>query len=321
MVAVGILTTALLYGRIGTVVKITLSLWIGTLLTVAVVIFSGPFHFNPRVAFDFPPNPFNFSLGFFVALGAAARVGIYDYLGYYDVCFIGDEVKEPGRVIPRSIVISLIAVAVIYLAMNLAIIGVVPWREFVPANGQPPPDPPPPIVSMFIERLYGARAASVFTIMVLWTALASCFALMLGYSRIPFAAARDGNFFSIFSRVHATKKFPHISLLFVGGMSILCTWLDLMTVINALLTTRIAVQFIGQIGAVMWLRKTAPDLQRPFRMWLYPLPALVALAGWRFLLRNLGFTDPKTLIYGALLIALGAIVYRLFARRSSQRVQ
>ena len=321
MVAVGILTTALLYGRIGTVVKITLSLWIGTLLTVAVVIFSGPFHFNPRVAFDFPPNPFNFSLGFFVALGAAARVGIYDYLGYYDVCFIGDEVKEPGRVIPRSIVISLIAVAVIYLAMNLAIIGVVPWREFVPANGQPPPDPPPPIVSMFIERLYGARAASVFTIMVLWTALASCFALMLGYSRIPFAAARDGNFFSIFSRVHATKKFPHISLLFVGGMSILCTWLDLMTVINALLTTRIAVQFIGQIGAVMWLRKTAPDLQRPFRMWLYPLPALVALAGWLFLLSTLGFTDPKTLIYGALLIALGAIVYRLFARRSSQRVQ
>jgi len=209
MVVIGVLTIALLYRRIDTIGKITLSLWIGTLLTVAIVIFSGPFHFSPKVAFDFPPKAFDFSLGFFLGLGAAARVGIYDYLGYYDVCFIGDEVKEPGRVIPRSILISLVAVAAIYLSMNLAIVGVVPWREFVPTIGHPLADPPPPIVSMFIERLYGAKAASVFTIMVLWTAFASCFALMLGYSRIPFAAARDGNFFSIFAQVHPSKKFPH----------------------------------------------------------------------------------------------------------------
>ena len=311
MVAVGLLTTALLYRRIGTVGKIAVSLWIGTLLTVAVVVFSGPFHFNPKIAFDFPPKAFQFSLGFFLGLGAAARVGIYDYLGYYDVCFIGDEVKDPGRVIPRSIIISLIAVGAIYLTMNLAIIGVVPWREFVPPSGQPLPDPPPPIASMFIERIYGPKIANGFTVMVLWTAFACCFALMLGYSRIPFAAARDGNFFSIFAKIHPTKQFPHISLLFVGFMSIVCTLLPLMTVIDALLTTRILVQFIGQIAALAWLRSKRPDLHRPFRVWLYPVPVLVALCGWLFLLAT---TGQKTLLYGALVIVLGTVVYFLFHR-------
>src|SRR5204863_774824 len=124
---------------IRSIAKIPISLWVGTLVTVVGVMIAGALHFNPRVAFDFPPGAFQFSLGFFLGLGAAARVGIYDYLGYYDVCFIGDEVKDPGRVIPRSIMISLIAVGAIYLTMNLAMIGVVPWRDFVPAAGQPLP--------------------------------------------------------------------------------------------------------------------------------------------------------------------------------------
>src|SRR5213078_524266 len=114
--------------------------------------------------------------------------------------------------IPRSILVSLLAVAGIYVTMNLAIVGVVPWREFVPALGQDLPDPPPPVVSMFMERLFGAQAAGVFTMLVLWTAFGSCFALLLGYSRIPFAAARDGYFFKTFAKIHPQKHFPHVSL-------------------------------------------------------------------------------------------------------------
>src|SRR5213076_1310 len=119
--------------RIHSIATITVSLWAGTLVTVLAVIVTGAMHFDSRVAFDFPPGAFTFSLGFFLGLGAASRIGIYDYLGYYDVCYIGDEVKDPGRVIPRSILISTIAVAIIYIGINFSIIGVVPWREFVPA--------------------------------------------------------------------------------------------------------------------------------------------------------------------------------------------
>jgi len=311
MAGVGVLIIVLLYRQITAIGRITVALWVGTLLTVGLVVVTGPFHFNPKLAFDFPPHAFDFSLGFFLGLGAAARVGVYDYLGYYDICYIGDEVKQPGRVIPRSIIISLVAVAVIYLTMNMAIIGVVPWREFVPAPGTPLADPPPPVVSMYIEKLYGSGAAKTFTVMVLWTAFASCFSLMLGYSRIPYAAARDGNFFGIFARLHPQKSFPHVSLLFVGGLAILCSLLPLMTVINALLTTRILVQFIGQVGAVMWLRRSSPQMERPFRMWLYPLPAFIALAGWIFLF---GTSDGATMLYASGALAAGVGLFLIWSR-------
>lgn len=310
MAGVGVLIMFLLYRKITAVGRITICLWIGTLLTVGTVVVSGPFHFDPKLAFHFAPGAFHFSLGFLFGLGAAARVGIYDYLGYYDICYIGAEVRNPGRVIPRSILISLVAVAAIYLSMNLAIVGVVPWRTFVPAL-----DPPQPVVSWFIERIYGTGPAKVFTLLVLWTAFASCFSLVLGYSRIPYAAARDGNFFAVFARVHRTKEFPHISLLLVGGLSILCSFLPLMTVINALLATRILVQFIGQICALVWLRRFQPAADRPFRMWLYPVPAFVALAGWTFLFVT---TDGQTLLYGLAALIVGVVVFLAWSRWSGR---
>src|SRR5947207_7135768 len=132
-IVVGIVNIVLLYRSIGAIGKLTVALWIGTLITSLGVILTGAFHFDPRIAFDFPPGAFKFSMGMLLGLGAASRIGIYDYLGYYDICYIAEEVKEPGRVIPRSIIVSILAVAFIYVAINMSIVGVVPWREFVPA--------------------------------------------------------------------------------------------------------------------------------------------------------------------------------------------
>jgi amino acid transporter len=305
-VAIGGLNILLLYRQITSIGKITISLWIGTLLTTLAVIVTGALHFNAKLAFDFPPGQFEFSLGFLMGLGAATRIGVYDYLGYYDVCYIGEEVRNPGKVIPRSIVISIIAVALIYFAINLSIIGVVPWREFVPAG-----DPPPPVVSMFMQKVYGPTTATVFTWMVLWTAFGSCFALLLGYSRIPFAAARDGCFFKVFGRLHPTRNFPHWSLLLIGGVAMACSFLPLLTVIDALLVTRILVQFIGQVFAVMLLRKRAPDMERPYRIWLYPLPPLLALTGWLFIFAT---TDVNLKNYGVATLALGLLAFLAWAR-------
>ena len=308
LVAAGVaaLAVALLYRRITGVGKITVSLWVGTMLAVGAVIVTGALHFDAKRAFDFPPGAFHFSLGFLLGLGAASRVGIYDYLGYYDVCYIGDEVREPGRVIPRSILISLLVVALCYIAINLSLIGVVPWREFVPAQ-----DPPAPVASLFMERIYGSKVAGVFTVMVLWTAVGSVFALMLGYSRSPYAAARNGDFFAAFGRLHPTKQFPHLSLLVIGAVSVVCAFLPLLTVIDALLITRIVVQFIGQIFAVMQLRKRAPRLERPYRLWLYPVPCFVALAGWVFAFAT---ADGKLIAFGLGTIVVGVVVFLLWTR-------
>ena len=310
--AVGLVNITLLYRRIDSLAKITVSLWVGTMVTVLSVIVTGAMHFDPHVAFDFPPGAFNFSLGFFLGLGAAARIGIYDYLGYYDVCYIGDEVRDPGRVIPRSILISTAAVAAIYLGINLSIIGTVPWREFVPAAAHPESDF---VVSVFMQRIYGSRVATVFTLLVLWTTFGSVFALLLGYSRIPFAAAQSGYFFRVFGRLHPTKNFPYISLLVLGAISIVAGFFSLGTVIDALIVTRILVQFMGQIVGLAMLRRQAPDMPRPYRMWLYPVPALVAMLGWIFLFVT---TQLRVIVFGVGVLALGCVAFLLWSWRTAR---
>ena len=307
--AVGLFNILLLYRKISSIAKITVSLWVGALLTVAAVDISGLFHFNPKLAFDFPPGAFKLSLGFLMGLGVASRIGIYDYMGYYDICYIGDEVREPGRVIPRSILFSILAVALIYIGINLSVTGVIPWREFVPAASKPESDF---IVSIFMERLYGTKVASVFTAMVLWTTLGSVFALLLGYSRIPFAAARDGIFFKSFGRLHPRKNFPHVSVLVIGLMAMICSFFNLGMVIDALVTSRILIQFLGQIGAVFLLRRNRPEMNRPFRMWLYPLPTLAALVGWIFVFAT---SDWRIILFGLGSLILGLLLFLAWSWR------
>jgi len=310
--AVGVINIALLYRRITSIAAITFTLWVGTLITTAAVVATGALHFDRRVAFDFPPGAFTFSIGFLFGLGAASRIAVYDYLGYYDVCYIGDEVKDPGRVIPRSIVISTAAVAALYLAINLSIIGVVPWRDFVPAAASPTAQF---VVSVFMEKIYGSKVASVFTLMILWTAFGSVFALLLGYSRIPYAAARDGYFLESFGRLHPTGGFPHVSLLVLGALSIAGSFFALDLVIDALIATRIVVQFMGQIGGVVLLRRRVPALPRPFRIWLYPVPVIVAGVGWLFIFST---TGAHVMVFGLGALALGVLCFLGWSLRLRQ---
>jgi amino acid transporter len=309
---VGVLNIALLYRRIGSIATITVSLWVGTLIATAGVIVTGALHFDRRIAFDLPPDAFSFSLGFLMGLGAASRVGVYDFLGYYDVCYIGDEVKNPGTVIPRSILLSTIFVALIYVAINLSIIGIIPWREFVPAGAHPASDF---VVSALMEKIYGSRIASLFTLLVLWTAFGSVFALLLGYSRVPYAAAREGYFFSVFARLHPTKGFPYVSLLVLGLLAIVCSFFPLGIVIDALIATRILVQFVGQIAGVILLRRRRPEMPRPYRIWLYPATTIVALAGWLFIFATTGVA---VILFGIGVLALGSAAFLLWSYRLRQ---
>ena len=312
IVVLGALNIALLYRKITFIGKLTVSLWIGAILTTSAVIITGALNFNPSLAFDFPPGAFNFSLGFFLGLGAATRIGIFDYLGYYDICYIGDEVRNPGRTIPRSVIISVIAVALIYIAINFSVIGVVPWREVVPADQHPESNF---VVSIFMERIYGSEVATVFTAMVLWTAFGSVFALLLGYSRVPYAAAIDGYFFKVFARLHPRKNFPYVSLVVLGVIAIICSFFTLGMVIDALITTRILIQFVGQILAVSLLRKNQPDMKRPYRIWLYPIPNLLALFGWSFVFAT---TNWLIIAFGLGTLMLGVVCFFLWSRHTKQ---
>src|SRR5438094_3931334 len=212
------------------------------MLTIAWFIVSGVSHFNSARAFDFPEGAFALSFNFFSGLGAAMLISVYDYWGYYAVCFVGAEVRDTGRTIPRAILYSIFLVAIIYLVMNISILGVIPWRELgEPANS----DARRYIISVFMQRLYGNWAGNVATILIMWTAFASVFSLLLGYSRIPYAAAVDGDYFKPFARVHPEHRFPNVSLLVLGGLGVVFCLFRLQDVIAALVVIRLMVQFLA----------------------------------------------------------------------------
>ncbi len=301
--AVGLTLVVLLYRRVTAVGRLTIVLWAGMLATVLWMIASGLANFHSRVVFDFPPGAFAFSRGFAAGLGSAMLIAMYDFMGYYDICYVAAEVRNPSRTVPRAILYSVAAVAVIYALMNLSIIAVLPWREAVQSKF---------IAAQFIERLYGPRAAAVVTVLVLWTAFASVFALLFGYSRIPYAAAVDGRFFKVFAHLHPRGQFPDFSLLVLGGLTIVASFWALDAVISALLTSRILIQFLGQIAALHYLRTRRRDVPRPFRMWLYPIPSAVAAAGWVYIFATSGWTY---ILFGGLSLLIGVVVYGIWSRR------
>ena len=313
-VAIGVVLVAvlLLYRKITSIGWMSKLLWVGVMGTIGWIIFAGLTHFNAAQAFSFPPGAFSLSKTFFLGLGSALLVANYDYWGYYNVCFLGDEIKDPGKTIPRALLLSILLVACLYVVMNVSILAVVPWWELIrPVQSNSGLF----VVSIFMQRIYGAWAANLVTALVMWTAFASVFSLMLGYSRVPYAAALDGNYFRAFARVHPQHRFPYVSLLALGGVALLFCFFSLADVIAALVVIRILLQFLVQAIGVIVLRIRRPDLARPFRMWFYPLPALVASFGFVFILiSRKDFL--KEIRYAAVILIAGLLIYFIRAWRN-----
>src|ERR1700720_2742900 len=301
--ALVILLVVLLYRRIASIGKISLFLWVGVVGTILWLIWGGATHFQPRLVFTYGPGSWDFSWLFFATLGSATVNTIYTYWGYYNICHLGGEIRDPERNIPRGIFLSILGITVLYLAMQISILGVVPWREARNSKFYG---------STFVERLYGPHAAQAATWMVLWVALASVFSVLLGYSRVPYSAALDGKFFPILGRLHPTKHFPYISLLILGGLAFLFSIvLTLQTAIAGILAMRLLVQFIGQAVGVILLRRRWGTARLPFKMWLYPLPAVLTMFGWAWLFWQTG-TARK---WGLAEIALGALAFLIWTRK------
>jgi fructoselysine transporter len=296
--ALVILVTILLYRNIKSIGKISVLLWIITGGTFLWLIGSGFRHFNPHWAFSFNKDAFDLTPIFFVGLGQASLKTVYSYLGYYNVCHLGGEIKKPEINIPRSIFLSVAGIAVLYLGMQIMISGAMPWQQIASSNF---------IVSTYFQQLYNPFVAKIATALILIIASSSLFAVMLGYSRIPYAAAVDGNFFKIFAKVHPTKGFPYVSLLFMGGLGFIFSLLFKLTdVITAILTMRIIVQFVGQSAGVLYWHWKKPADKRPYKMKLFPLPAVIGIIIWLFIL----FTSPWHFIVGAAgIILAGIIIY------------
>lgn len=292
-----ILVFLLLYRKIETVGKISVIFGSIVILTIIWIIISGLANQRYTVKVWPTGNESFFQFTFWAAVAQGSLKTVYAYLGYYNVCHLGGEIKRPEVNIPRSIFISIFGIATLYLLMNMAVMGVMHWQTIGQADKY--------LVSSFMESLYGEKAAVVVTVLILCIAMSSLFAVVLGYSRVPYAAAVDGNFFKVFGKLHPTKKFPYVSLLVLCGLGFVFSLLmKLKDVIDAILAMRIVVQFMAQAVGVVLLRKRLGSAGLPFKMWLYPLPVIVSLIIWAYLLYNNPFA-----LNGGLIALLGVIVF------------
>ncbi|MCB0714563.1 MAG: amino acid permease [Chitinophagaceae bacterium] len=297
----------LLYRKIETIGKISVVMGSIVVATIVWIIVSGlatghqPVHILPQGSSSF------FTLAFWAAIGNASVKTVYAFLGYYNVCHLGGEIKNPGKNIPRSIFISILCITTLYLLMNLSVMRVIPFQA-VHADDKF-------IVSSFMELVYGHQAGVFITVLILCIAFTSLFAVVLGYSRVPYAAAVDGNFFKIFGRLHSEKQFPFISLIVLCGLGfIFSMFFRLSDVISSILAMRIIVQFISQGVGVVLLRKKYGTSQLPFKIWLYPIPVVISILVWLFLLVSTGWFA----FWGSLFAVLGVVIFLLKDRISTR---
>ncbi len=315
-IAVVALAVLLLFrnlSRIGVLSTVMLVIVLGS---IAWIILTGLLHGHLAQAVHLPPGAFHLSPAFFAGLASAMLIATYDYWGYYNVSLLGAEVWDPGRTIPRAILLSIALVAALYIAMNLSILAVLPWQSLLSAQALPARRA---MASVFIETAYTPSLgpatahllAQIAAVLIMVTAFGSVFALLLGYSRIPFAAAAAGDFFRVFARLHPNRGFPYVSLLTLASAAAVFCFFSLADVIAAMVVLRLLLQFLTQHIGVLYLRRSQPGLPRPFRLWLYPLPPLVALAGFTYiLLARANFTRELALAAVVILVGLSLFLLR-----------
>ena len=274
-IGVVVLIVLALFRKIGQISKLTTVLFGVMLFAVLAVIVAAFSHFSGSQAFDFTPGAFSFSGGaFWAGLGAGLIIAIYDYLGYNTTAYLGAEVKNPGKTLPRSIIFSILGIMSLYFVMQVGVLGSVPIEQIKSATS---------VASLVLEQAWGISAAKVFTVFIVIAAVGSVFAGLLGGSRVPFEAARDKLFLPVFARLHPKLHLPTAGVLTMGVITAIGSLFTLTDVINAAVATLVIIQSVAQVAAIVVLRRRQPNLLRPYRQWLYPVPTIIALAGWLYI--------------------------------------
>jgi APA family basic amino acid/polyamine antiporter len=304
--AIPLALVAILYRRVGVIGGISVVLAVGALAGCLWIILAGAPHLSAARLFAFPPHAFHLNWIFWVGLGHATLYALYDYFGYYNVAYLAEEIRNPGYVVPRAIISSILVVGLLYIFMTASFISVIPWPKLLASKF---------VASSYIQILQSSRAGRVMTVLLLWIAFSSVFSLLLGYSRIPYTAAEDGNFFPIFSKLHPKGNFPYVSLLTLGLIASVFSLGRLAEVIGSLIAVRVLIQYLPQTIGFFVLRVRAPKMNRPFRMWLYPVPGIISLLGWVFVL---GTAPRRSLLFAVAVLVVGSAAYLVRARRRGE---
>lgn len=307
MIAMIVIIIFLLYRNILKIGKIGYWLSFFVFGMLLFTIFTGFISFDANTLHQntqsFKPLGEFWSFAFWFAMGNATTKTVYSFLGYYNVCHIGSEIKSPEKNIPKSIMISIIVIAVLYLAMQFSVSGAIPQSWITDENV--------PVVSLLMEKVYGRSVAVGTSFVIIIIAISSLFALFLGYSRIIYTSATEGFHFKFLTHLHPKHHFPDYILLFFGAIAIVfCFIFDQPSdVFKFIVVSRIFIQFIPQAIGIIYMRMNKVDYEGLFKMPLFPI---ISVISWLFIFFTTGL---KYSIFGLGLFAIGGILYVLLIKK------
>jgi amino acid transporter len=298
-----LINTGLLYRKVDSVQKISMLVTVVVIGACLWIVVSGLMHFDSHLASVFMHAGGHTQEGFWLGLGSVSLIAVYDYGGYNNVCMLGGEIKRPKRNIPLAVLASIPIVAVLYMGLNISVLGVLPWQEAAQSKA---------VVADFMQSIYGRAGSITAVLLILLASWGSALVVLLGYSRVPYAAAASGQFFRVFARLHPRGHFPTVSLIFTGIASALACTLSLDDLIAALMIIQIMYQYLAQCLAIVLLRRQGRADADTFRMPLYPLPVLISVIGWLYIV----CTSPgRHILAGVAAMLGGTLIYVIDAWR------
>jgi basic amino acid/polyamine antiporter, APA family len=294
--------------RLGGAVQIFLT----AIKIISIVIVIGVAFFSSAPAAR-APNPFWPAVGdgsamILRAFLAALAASLWAYDGWEDLNLVGSEVQDPQKNFPRALVGGVAFVGVIYLLFSAACLKVLPF-ESVAASTH--------IASDVVEHVAGRGAAAWITVAMVISALGSMNSSVLSGARVPYAMARDGIFFKIAEGIHPKYRTPARALIFE---CVLASVMALSGTFEELTNLFIFAGWIFYgfaVVALFRMRKTEPDLPRPYRCWGYPWVPGLFVAGALALTFNIWLQRPGRSSIGLLLILAGLPFYRRWVRKQA----
>ncbi len=269
--------------------------------------------FNTEHLFAAPQIPVMANKGMITLLVAGVAGTIWSYAGFTNVLYMAGEMKNPQKIIPRSLLISVGIVTLVYTLIALSTSVFIPYNDLIGTSGQ--------FANPFLYLPAFAKIAGAFLAIAAFISMIGCVnALIMVQPRIEYAIAKDGLFFKTFAHVHPKYQTPDYSILLQSGLAIVLLFIGGIEALLGYFTLSYLLQNGMVYGAIFFLRKR-DDYKPTFKSPAWLLMAIVAIASQMYLIYGTFIAFPLGGVLSAVvLIATGLPMYYYFKYRQSQTI-
>jgi APA family basic amino acid/polyamine antiporter len=246
------------------------------------------------------------------AFGVALVAVLWPYEGVAASCAAAGEARDPGRTLPRAIVISVLVIAALYITVNVAYLWVLPVDKIAGA---------PLVAADAMRTVVGPSGFALIAGCAVLTTVGALLSTATADPRVFFAMAKDRLFFQVLGRVNPRFKTPDVAILLSAALAIAYVWVRTFEQLASSFVLGMWVFYGIAVVGLIRMRFTRPEQERPYRVWLYPVTPIVFLLGTALLIGNSLFSDPTLVMWNVVLMLAGLPVYFLWKRNKARTME